>query len=215
MHRNPIPARRKPQAPTLGLITIAVGAVVTLGALTGWATKPDEEEPWGTVHTGEAQDPAVFTPSDKPQIATLALRLPVLSIEQQQYQRMAEVLPRLPIAYGITDPPIGFSDNQAAVFTALIYTESSFSPYNTDGTPLTSSSGCMGIAQLCGDLLTHEAIFSPARNLYIAAAYFKRLIDEHDGDILAAVRTYKGIATPDMHHLAERVWDYLLIENVR
>ena len=219
MHRNPIPARRKPQAPTLGLITIAVGAVVTLGALTGWATKPEEPtvaDPLrrGTVNATDG-DPAVFYPESKPQVATLALRLPVLSIEQQQYQRMAEVLPRLPIAYGITDPPIGFSDNQAAVFTALIYTESSFSPYNTDGTPLTSSAGCQGLAQLCGDLLTHEAIFSPARNLYIAAAYFKRLIDEEDGDILAAVRTYKGISTPDMHHLASRVWDYLLIENVR
>ena len=219
MQRHTTTTRRteKPKAPTLGLIGFATAGVVGLGLLTGSLMPGDDEEakePWGTVRTDDAQDPAVFTPEDRPLVATLTTRFPNLTIEQQHYQRMTEVLPRLPIAYGITDPPIGFTDNQAAVFTALIYTESSFDPWE-NGAPLTSSAGCQGIAQLCGDLLTHQAIFDQARNLYIGAAYFKRLIDENDGDILAAVRTYKGITTPDMAHLGTRVWDFLILTGVQ
>ena len=219
MQRHTTTTRRteKPKAPTLGLIGFATAGVVGLGLLTGSLMPGDDEEakePWGTVRTDDAQDPAVFTPEDRPLVATLTTRFPNLTIEQQHYQRMTEVLPRLPIAYGITDPPIGFTDNQAAVFTALIYTESSFDPWE-NGAPLTSSAGCQGIAQLCGDLLTHQAIFDQARNLYIGAAYFKRLIDEEDGNIREAVMRYKGVTTPDMRYVGDRVWDHLIIEHVQ
>lgn len=210
--------RKQPQtqAPALGLTALAVAGIVGFGALAGWAMpdKQEETEPWGTVHATDG-DPAVAVPTDRPMIATLTTRFPILSVEQQYYQRMAEVLPRLPIAYGLTDEPIGFTDNQAAVFTALIYTESSFRPYDDNGAPIVSEVGCTGPGQLCGEKLTHEAIFNPARNIYIAADYFKQMIDEEDGNIREAIMRYKGVTTPDMRYVGDRVWEYLLIENVQ
>lgn len=201
----------KPPIP-FALVLVAVAALVGLMLLGAYALAgTGHGEPRGRIDADDG-DPYFVTPVASPAAFRLEVSTPALSDEQAWYLRMVQALPRLPLAFGIDAPPIGFTDDEAAVFTALIISESMLRPFDDYGNALRSEIGCVGLSQLCGDLQTYETATNPAANVYAGAAYFKGLIDE-TGDVMVAVRRYKGITTEDTHEQGERVFRYLKVRS--
>lgn len=182
------------------LIPLALMATVVIG------NQMRADEPTGTVDATDG-DPYYFVPSPTPVPPLhLELALPPLSDRQAKYRHAADVLPSCPLCFGVDQPPIPLSDNERAVFVALLFTESRLDPYEPDGSLKVSSAGCIGIAQLCGDLLTPATRQSDELSIYTAAKYWRELLDETGGDFTAALRRYKGITTPDTAWQADTVF---------
>jgi hypothetical protein len=187
---------------------------VSVGGLS-WAFWPKDEadatQPTGSVDAADG-DPmvAIPEPTAKPQTLHLELALPPLSDEQLAWQRAAEAVTICPLCKGIVDqPPIPFTDDERNVFIALLYTESNLRPYNEAGDLLTSEAGCKGIAQLCGHLLTFETADNQMWAIYVAADYFKDLLNQSNGDYLMALKSYKGSTDDSTTYQADRTFDYL------
>lgn len=209
-HRTTSRPIRKRSLSSGPLWIVAVLAVVLVAAiLAGTAGRSDKHQ--GSVDATDG-DPAFVVPSPvpTPRPLTLGLDLPALNDVQMKYQREAMVLPRLPIAFGVDKPPIIFNDNEAVVFVALLYSESNLNPYDEWGNHKVSSAGCVGIGQLCGSLLTVETRDSDEENIYAAAYEFRRLSDA-SGDVMEAVRSYKGVTTDDTKWQANSVFSVIRI----
>lgn len=213
MQSHRIPARRKPQAPTLGLVTLAVAGIVGFGMLTGWATK-STPEPTGTVHTTDQPDPAVFTPLTPRRETKLELREQPLSDMARRYREVSLNLPACPLCFGVDKPVIAMTPNERVLFAALIGSESNWGHWDEAGNLKPSSIGCLGIAQLCFSLATPENLASPEASLYAAAGYFHDLVNQNGGDLVAAILQYKGSTTPDTAWVADTVFDRVQIVTV-
>lgn len=217
MRNYPTPAPRK-NPPETGLpflvvfAALAVATCVLLAAFYPWSS-PDADgaptaTPWGEIDADDG-DPYVVTPEP-----ARGLRLDInppepLTDEQRYYLHMVQALPRLPIAFGLDKPPVGFTDDEAHVFTALIISESMLRPFDEYGHHVTSSIGCVGLAQLCFSLDTPETRESIPANVYAGARHFKDLLNQHGGDLEAAVSAYKGQTTPDTQWQTDSVFKYL------
>lgn len=194
--------------PMMGLIVLSLLLVV---AAIGIAQRR------GSAHTGSVNatdgDPAfvVSSPTTTPKPLALGLDLPALSDIQRHYLHEAQALPRLPIAFGVDRPPIPFTDNEATVFVALLYSESALNPYDEWGNHKVSEAGCEGIGQLCGDLDTPLTRDSDEENIYASAQEFRRLIDASGGDIMEATRSYKGVTSPDTKWQANTIFSVIRV----
>jgi len=177
-------------------ILIALAVALALALILGTSAR---KRPAPVAEIGE---PAMVTPVPAPTVRplTLALTLPELTPDQRYWFHVAQVVPLCPLCAGVDQPPVPLSDNALIVFLALVWTESRYQPWET------SSAGCYGLGQLCGDLRTADTDANPALNLYMAAREWARLVAQRGGDYSGALMDYKGITTPDTMWQAESVW---------
>lgn len=195
----------------------AMALCVVVALIAGLSQRSDE-------HTGSVNaidgDPAFVVPSPtvkpEPKPLNLIPDLPALSDIQMKYEHEARICWKLPIACGLDEPAIEFTDNEAAMFVVLGYTESNLNPYDEfgnhkwshdkDGNPV-----AVGIYQLAGGLITPETRDNDEANIYAGAKYWRELLDEHDGDMTASLEAYKGVKTDDVRWQSQSVWAYMRV----
>ena len=208
------PAPGQPRPIPFPLVLFLVAVLVLLACLGAWAMA--DNGPRGRVDATDGV-PLSITPQatvPAPPVThelTLALDLPALTDEQRWWLHTAQALPRLPIAFGVDQPPIAFTDNEAVVYDALLYTECRLEPFWEDGSFKVNEIGATGCGQLMGALITPETASNPNANIYASAAEFRRLLDANDGDIMQSIRNYKGVTTWDTSYQANSIWDYIRI----
>lgn len=193
---------------------VAIATVALLAVFVPWADQTSLDTGASQEGPSVAQEQAFkqpFVPIPKVSLS-LELNLPALSDRQLKYKKAALALPYCPLCFGVDKPQVQFDDNEAAVFTALLYTESGLDPYDEYGNLKYSSVGCAGVAQLCGDLLTYETQYNDEVAIWTAANYFRELIDSNAGDLEAAIRQYKGVVTDDVGWQADTVWNYIKVK---
>lgn len=191
------------------LAAMALAGAVVIGAMIALPAKDKHE---GGV---SPEGPTVVVPSPSavptPRPLSLSLNLPSLNDEQMYWKDVAAVVPRCPICKGIDKPAIVFTDNEAAIYTALVYGECSYRPFDEWGNFKVNEIGARGCAQLMGNLVTDENMWNPTLNIYDGAREFRRLIDANNGDVMEALRNYRGVADLEHDAAATSVFSVLRI----
>lgn len=210
MQRQTTTPVRKAQLPH-GLIILLVMALASVAVLIGLTRSERRQHaidplPAVAIPTATTIPP---TPSPTPALK-LTLALPDMDQEQRYWAWKAAAVAVCPKCIAVDREPIpALRDNDDAyvVWRALIWTESKYRPWAVN-----ESSGACGLGQLLSTHLANELTCAiPELNLYASAAEFARLLDVNGGDIMQALRSYKGVASADTTWQANAVFDVIAV----
>ena len=211
--RTSRPIRRaKPEATYsmwgFGLVIVGLSAGGLAASVFGLPTahrKPLQATTYVSAPVATSTAEPAPTATSVPKPLSLVLSLPDLDPDQQYWFHRAQIVSLCPSCAGLDMPAISMSQNALTVWLALIWTESRYQPWAV------SSSGCYGLGQLCGSLETADTDADPVLNLYVSLREFSRLLGETDGEIMEALKSYKGVTTWDTESQANSVWSYIRV----